>query len=492
MAHNLRLAQPSADICLLVRNATVFRKRKLTETGVEVNEGPTLKVVRTGGDTTETSGYELDVTKRSMLPSLKQAIEDGALRAVNVGGQIDSLIVCCKAPSTSVAIEGVYDRIKPTSVITLLQNGIGVYDELCAKFWPEPTSRPQFILGTTTHGVTPVSDGSVIQTTRPGQGALKWGVVPDPRGFDVEQWLWGQQVGNLPPLTPPESPRIPLPPPPPGRGLENLHVTLEALLSMSSLNSTLLPMPHLYHELLLKLAVNAAINPLTAVLGGGFLTNGSLIRSGPGNRLLKQTVEETSQLLTAYLKTLSSNPEPDTLRLFSSASLRDRVRSVAKQTSGNYSSMALDVKHGRVTEIDYINGFLGSLGTRLGVPAPINRMLVQMVKFKAEVGGLGDTVYPQVREIVRSNEAESYAMRKLSLDERRVSLMEREMLIRETRTAEAKRAQRGLKREVKKRERHERRLSEQSTSSGESTEGTASESGGGGRSASDTAPSETP
>jgi 2-dehydropantoate 2-reductase len=49
------------------------------------------------------------------------------------------------------------------------------------------------------------------------------------------------------------------------------------------------------------------------------------------------------------------------------------------------SSMSDDLKQGRKTEVDYINGELVALADRIGVPAPINRRIVGLVR-KAEAG----------------------------------------------------------------------------------------------------------
>lgn len=436
---------------LVFRNAAAFSKKKFRRDGVD---RPTLKVARSGGDTVVSEGYDVDVATRAREPALLKAAEEEGMDYVHAGGPIDSLIVCTKTQSTAAAIEGLQARLSTESVITLLQNGMGVYDELCSKIWPDPITRPNFVLGTTTHGATPSGEpGCVAHMSPPGQGAIKWGVVPDPRKqLDFETWLWGHPVGDLPALTPPESPALPLRTSPAGPGMDNIRATLEALLSMTPLSPSLLPMPHLYHELLLKLAVNAAVNPLTAVLGGGYLTNGSLHRSGPGHRLVQQVVKETSQILTAYLHNLTApHPAPaDTIRLFSYESLVHRVWSVVAATKDNVSSMANDVKNGRMTEIDYINGYLIELGHRLGVPVPTNRMLLQMVKFKAEVGGLNTTVYPDVRRVVREGEESSLEQRRLSIEERKLGLQERSMLLKEERTAEIKRAKREWKRTARR------------------------------------------
>lgn len=442
---------------LVVRNAEKFVKPRRATDG-DITTAPTLQVAQNGGDTTTTTGYELDVSNPGRLPALAAAAAVGNAATVNAGGPIDSLIVCTKAPSTSAAIAGLRSRISPSTVVALLQNGMGVYDELCAKFWPEPSTRPQIILGTTTHGVTPATPsqyGSVLHMSRPGQGAIKWGVVPDPRGeVDFENWLWGTHVGDLPALTPPPSPQLPLPQPPAGTGMSNLHATLTALLSMSSLSPSLLPMPHLYNELLLKLAVNATINPLTAILGGGYLRNGALHRSSPGNRLVQQSVKETSQILTAYLHNLAAprTAAPDTVRLFSYTSILERVNSVISATRDNTSSMAGDVKKGQMTEIDYINKFLVSLGSRLHVATPVHQMLTQMVKFKAEVNGFNKNLYPSVTGAVRRGEESALEERRLSLEDRRLALAERAMTLRETKREEEiaeKRTRRKLKRRIR-------------------------------------------
>ena len=55
------------------------------------------------------------------------------------------------------------------------------------------------------------------------------------------------------------------------------------------------------------------------------------------------------------------------------------VVDVIKATAGNYSSMCQDVRQGRQTEIEYINGFICEQGDRLGVPAPMNRALVDAI-----------------------------------------------------------------------------------------------------------------
>lgn len=72
----------------------------------------------------------------------------------------------------------------------------------------------------------------------------------------------------------------------------------------------------------------------------------------------------------------------DTLRL------ERLVASIAYTTAENYSSMVQDYRSGRVTEIDYINGYIVKRGENLGIHCAMNYMLIHMVKGKSKYTSL--------------------------------------------------------------------------------------------------------
>lgn len=92
----------------------------------------------------------------------------------------------------------------------------------------------------------------------------------------------------------------------------------------------------------LKLSINAVINPLTALQQ---CQNGELLDNGPRQRAMRELADEIDQLCL----TLLDDWPADTYA---------RCCAVAQQTAQNTSSMCADVQAGRVTEINYINGFL--------------------------------------------------------------------------------------------------------------------------------------
>jgi len=118
-----------------------------------------------------------------------------------------------------------------------------------------------------------------------------------------------------------------------------------------------------------KLIINAAINPLSALLR---VNNGSLLLRPAARQVMADVAAEAAHI--AGLKGITL-PYPDPLQA---------VEDVAKSTASNYSSMLQDVLRGTPTEIDAINGAIVWEGERLGVPTPTNRILWQLVMSMGE------------------------------------------------------------------------------------------------------------
>eukprot|EP01125_Pyxidicula_operculata_P007139 TRINITY_DN242_c1_g1_i3.p1 TRINITY_DN242_c1_g1~~TRINITY_DN242_c1_g1_i3.p1 ORF type:complete len:472 (-),score=107.31 TRINITY_DN242_c1_g1_i3:157-1572(-) len=114
-----------------------------------------------------------------------------------------------------------------------------------------------------------------------------------------------------------------------------------------------------------KLVVNAAINPLTALLN---LENGQLITHPKAREMLKRATDEVVCVAKARGIKL---PYEDALA---------KVESVAMKTAQNKSSMLVDVLRGEQTEIDSINGFVVREGEKLGVDVSFNKNLLKQIQ----------------------------------------------------------------------------------------------------------------
>jgi 2-dehydropantoate 2-reductase len=114
-----------------------------------------------------------------------------------------------------------------------------------------------------------------------------------------------------------------------------------------------------------KLAINAAINPLTAILR---VRNGRLLSSDWSKSIMREAALEVATVADAQGIPLSFND---------AATEAERV---AMMTANNRSSMLQDVIRGVRTEIDSICGEIMRRAEQFGVPVPANRLLYTMVK----------------------------------------------------------------------------------------------------------------
>ncbi len=114
-----------------------------------------------------------------------------------------------------------------------------------------------------------------------------------------------------------------------------------------------------------KVLVNAGINGLTAILQ---VRNGRLLEIEAVRALMKELVLEGREVVV-HKGIALADADPVA-----------RVEEVCRLTAANYSSMCMDIQHGRRTEIDFINGAIVREGTALGIPCPRNDAVAKIVK----------------------------------------------------------------------------------------------------------------
>ncbi|MGB2079993.1 MAG: ketopantoate reductase family protein, partial [Vibrio sp.] len=118
----------------------------------------------------------------------------------------------------------------------------------------------------------------------------------------------------------------------------------------------------IYPALWTKLAINAVINPLTAIHQ---CKNGELTRY-PNE--VNQTLSEVNRIIESQSLKINTHE------------LSQRVWQIIESTAQNYSSMHQDLAHQRQSEIDYINGYLVKVAKQAKIHAPFLQGLVEKVK----------------------------------------------------------------------------------------------------------------
>lgn len=114
-----------------------------------------------------------------------------------------------------------------------------------------------------------------------------------------------------------------------------------------------------------KLVINAAINPLTALLR---VPNGKLLERPSARDMMEALARETAKVAEAEKIDL---PFPDAVIA---------AKEVALKTATNHSSMLQDVLRGAPTEIDAICGAVVKIAQRHNIATPVNWACWKLVK----------------------------------------------------------------------------------------------------------------
>lgn len=136
---------------------------------------------------------------------------------------------------------------------------------------------------------------------------------------------------------------------------------------VTTLNLALPPLhwqPEIQRQRWYKLAINCLINPFTVIHN---CHNGALLELGLAAEMLQLASEISA--LAAQLDGVDLAPQQ----------LVAAALEVAQRTAANRSSMLSDVRAGRRTEIDYLNGFVARQSAQLGLTASANQRLWQQL-----------------------------------------------------------------------------------------------------------------
>lgn len=231
----------------------------------------------------------------------------------------DIALVLVKSYQTEQAAHDVSRVLKRDGLAITLQNGIGNDLKLASTIGSE-----RVLSGTTTEGATLVRPGVVRHA---GRGSIKLPSAAGPRTALLDRFVaLLRQVGFSVSLT-----------------------------------------PDVKADVWQKVAINAAINPLTALVGA---PNGFLLASEAAKRIAQGTAREAA--LVARARGCELEP----------GATAQQAMEVARATRHNLSSMLQDLNNQRPTELEAITGAVMRLGKDENVPTPYNDALYKLLTRK--------------------------------------------------------------------------------------------------------------
>lgn len=243
-------------------------------------------------------------------------------------GPAELVIVFVKGYDTLQACKDALPSVGPETVVLTLQNGLDNVETIASV-----VGRDKVLAGVTAHGATLLGPGLVRHA---GEGETAIGELD------------GRETDRLRRVA---------------AAFRRAGIEVELSQAVDSL-------------IWGKLVVNAAINPLTALLR---VPNGELLAREDARRLMRAAALEAVAVAQALGIPL---PYPDPV---------ERVETVCRLTASNRSSMLQDVDRGIQTEIDLINGAVAREGESHGVPTPVNWTLTHLVR------ALTDAASPKAR-----------------------------------------------------------------------------------------------
>ncbi len=230
----------------------------------------------------------------------------------SAAGHISHLLVTTKAPDVHQAVLSVAHRLDASSQVLLLVNGLGFDENLRRE-----VSAPEYFYGTTTEGAYRLGPRHICHAGRGLTRIGKAGVARPPAWFSqwsraVDPSVWDPQIDK---------------------------------------------------SLWLKLAINCAINPLSA-----------LQRCQNGELASPQLAPRVTALCEEIMRVSAAAGFAGV-----TAELPGQVTAVIRATASNRSSMLQDVLAGRPTEIEYITGHLLRVARQHGVAVPHNEAVYRSI-----------------------------------------------------------------------------------------------------------------
>ena len=244
--------------------------------------------------------------------------------------EFDWILVCVKSHQTAEAARLLPGLLGPKTLVCAFQNGLGNYDILRQAVSAERVALARVIFG------AEIKPGAVRVTVCADDVLIG---SPDPR-FPREQ-----------------------------------AVQLATALQESGIPSR--TTASILVELWAKVLYNCALNGLSTVLEVPY---GKLLEQDATRRVMEAVIEEAYRVAAAHrIPLVPSTAEAYRERLFTR---------LIPDTAAHQSSMLQDVRRGKPTEIESLNGAIVRLAEQAGLAAPMNALVTRLVHVKERFQGV--------------------------------------------------------------------------------------------------------
>ena len=247
-----------------------------------------------------------------------------AVSEIPAEASFDLIILTVKAPDTEKALDELFPLMKENTMLLSLQNGLGNIEKLLKKVRPE-----RLLAGRLIFGVEAVP------------GVAKVTVEADPVFI-------GAVRGAKPPLSPVQMAVV----------LNNAKIPAQAVPDI---------LPYLWSKVIYNCALNAVCTIHEMPYGG-------ILKKEDTRRWMGEIVRECYAVGKAQGVALDpASAEEFIARL---------EGTLIPRTASHFPSMLQDVRRGKKTDIEALNGAISALGRAAGIPTPANDEAVRLLAAK--------------------------------------------------------------------------------------------------------------
>ncbi|CAI0655331.1 unnamed protein product, partial [Colletotrichum noveboracense] len=269
--------------------------------------------------------------------------------SVEDDGHISNLIVGGRPGQVLEALGKVRHRVDDRTAICYMSDGLGVAEAANNKYFKDEEKRPSIVLG---HFSSPVAynrNSKSVRVMHPDYATSLTGVRPLVEGRDeyLSETAWLRTQSMLQKFATADLLKAQ------GMQLENwMKVKIPALM------------------------FSAVAEPICVLLDRPYK---DLTRNRHANLLMDQLLEEIADVV-AIMPEVKRSPELQ--NMLRRGYMKKMIMSQLWGKKDAPSRMALQIRRGALTDIDYLNGFFIQRGEMAGLKLPANKMAVSMVKAK--------------------------------------------------------------------------------------------------------------
>lgn len=266
--------------------------------------------------------------------------------------RIDHLLVTGQGHEVSEALESVKDRLDDGSTVCMINDGLGVLEDVRRRIFDGTQSVPNFFLGHMSHRFAYNRNMDSVKQLKGGVMKLTAAELPSVQGTERSHH---------------------------GRGCHKTEARpdfVKTLQEVKDLRTSLTPWDQWLRFKLPSVVFDSVVEPVCLILE----TSYQGLRQNPAAQRMMHN------LLSEIMGVVEQMPE-----VRESATIRDLVhgksidrylygRIIAKRSQPG--KLVRRVQHGLPTDVDYLNGYFLRRGRQLGLDLPVNNTVKEMIKAK--------------------------------------------------------------------------------------------------------------